>query len=77
MDCGEHEFMFPTKYNCGDEILNITLLCRGRAKNCPMAISDFVVLHNKVSEGLVKTDRVGYDIYSGIADMKAALLKLL
>jgi hypothetical protein len=31
--------------------------------------------HNKASEGLVKTDRVGYDLYSGIADTKALFLK--
>jgi hypothetical protein len=33
------------------------------------------MLHNKESEGLVKTDRVGYDLYSGIADTKALFLK--
>jgi hypothetical protein len=33
------------------------------------------MLHNKASEGLVKTDRVGYDLYSGIADTKALSLK--
>ncbi len=27
-----------------------------------MAISDFVLLHNKAAEGLAKHDRVGYDI---------------
>ena len=40
-----------------------------------MAISDFVLLHNKATEGLVKKDRLGYDIYSDIADMKALFLK--
>jgi hypothetical protein len=29
------------------------------------------MLYNKASEGLVKTDRIGYDLYSGIADTKA------
>ncbi len=33
------------------------------------------MLHNKASEGLVKTDRVGYDLYSGITDTKALFLK--
>jgi hypothetical protein len=40
-----------------------------------MAISDFVLLHNKAAEGVAKYDRVGYDIYSGIADTKALFLK--
>jgi hypothetical protein len=40
-----------------------------------MAISDFVLLHNKAAEGLAKHDRVGYDIYSGIADTKALFVK--
>ena len=40
-----------------------------------MTISDFVLLHNKAAEGLVKHDRVGYDIYSGIADTKVLFLK--
>ena len=40
-----------------------------------MAISDFVLLHNKAAEGLAKHDRVGYDIYSGIADTKALFIK--
>jgi hypothetical protein len=33
------------------------------------------MLHNKASEGLVKTDRVGYDLYSKIADTEALFLK--
>jgi hypothetical protein len=33
------------------------------------------MLHNKTSEGLVKSDRLGYDLYSGIADTKALSLK--
>ena len=31
------------------------------------------MLHNKASEGLLKQDRVGYDLYSGIADTKAEI----
>jgi hypothetical protein len=55
----------------------VALQCRGGTKNCLMAISDFVLLHNKAqaAEGLAKHDRVGYDIYSGIADTKALFLK--
>jgi hypothetical protein len=33
------------------------------------------MLHNKASEGILKQDRVGYDLYSGIADTKALFLK--
>ena len=51
------------------------LRCRGGTKACPISISDLVLLHNKASEGLVKTDRVGYDLYSGIADTKALFIK--
>jgi hypothetical protein len=40
-----------------------------------MAISDFVLLHNKAAEGLAKHDRIGYDLYSGIADTKALFIK--
>ncbi len=42
-----------------------------------MAISDFVLLHNKAAnlKGLAKHDRVGHDIYSGIADAKALFIK--
>ena len=36
-----------------------------------MAISDLVMLHNKAAEGIVKADRLGFDIYSGITDVKA------
>ncbi len=46
--------------------------CRGGAKACPI---DLVMLHNKASEGLVNADRVGYDLYSGIADTKALFVK--
>ena len=51
------------------------LRSRGGTKACPISISDLVLLHNKASEGLVKTDRVGYDLYSGIADTKALFIK--
>jgi hypothetical protein len=40
-----------------------------------MALADFVMLHNKAAEGLAKNDRLGYDIYSGIADTKVLFLK--
>ena len=40
-----------------------------------MAIADFVLLHNKAAEALAKSDRVGFDFYNGIADLKALLLK--
>ena len=40
-----------------------------------MEISDLVMLHNKASEGLIKPDRLGYDLYSGIAETKANFLK--
>jgi hypothetical protein len=53
----------------------VALRCRGGTKNCPMAISDFLPLHNKAAEGLAKHDRVGYDIYSGIADTRALFMK--
>ncbi len=52
-----------------------SLLCRGGPKACPITISDLVLLHNRAAEGLAKTDRLGYDIYSAIADMKALFLK--
>jgi hypothetical protein len=58
-----------------DELLIVALRCRGGSNKCPMAISDFVLLHNKAAEGLAKSDRVGYDIYSGIAGTKALFLK--
>jgi hypothetical protein len=40
-----------------------------------MAISDFVLLHNKVAEALAKSDRVGFDFYSSIAELKTQVLK--
>ena len=33
------------------------------------------MLHNKASKGILKQDRVGYDLYSGIADTKGLFLK--
>ncbi len=53
----------------------VALLCRGGTKNCPMAIADLVLLHNKAAEGVAKTDSVGYDIYIEIADTKVLFLK--
>ena len=35
------------------------------------------MLHNKASEGLVKTDRVGYDLYSEYRRHEDELLKVL
>ena len=40
-----------------------------------MAVSDFVLLHNKAAEALARSDRVGFDFYSGMADLKALFLK--
>jgi hypothetical protein len=40
-----------------------------------MAISDFVLLHNKAAEALAKSDRVGFDFYSSIAELKTQVLK--
>ena len=40
-----------------------------------MATCDFVLLHNKAAEGVAKHDRVGYDIFSGIADTTALFLE--
>ena len=39
-----------------------------------MATCDFVLLHNKAAEGVAKHDRVGYDIFSWIADTTALFL---
>ena len=62
---------------CCDQslIVEFLIVARGGPKICPMAISDLVLLHNKATEGLAKNDRVGYDIYLGIADTKALFLK--
>ena len=40
-----------------------------------MAISDFVLLHNKAAEALAKSDCVGFDFYSSIAELKTQVLK--
>ena len=40
-----------------------------------MAIADFVLLYNKAAEALAKSDRVGFDFYTGIADTKAQWIK--
>ena len=46
-----------------------------------MAIADFhvVLLYNKAAEALrlAKSDRVGFDFYTGIADTKAQWIKWL
>jgi hypothetical protein len=58
-----------------DAFLIVALRFRGGQKNCPIAIADFVLLHNKAAEALAKSDRVGFDFHSVIADTKALLLK--
>ena len=40
-----------------------------------MAIADFVLLYNKAAEALAKSDRVGFEFYTGIADTKAQWIK--
>jgi hypothetical protein len=40
-----------------------------------MAITDFVLLHNKAAAALAKNDRVCFDFHSVIADAMALLLK--
>jgi hypothetical protein len=40
-----------------------------------MQIADIVLLRNKAAEVLDKENRVGFDFYSGIADLKALMLK--
>jgi hypothetical protein len=40
-----------------------------------MAISDFVLLHYKAAEALAKSDCVGFDFYSSIAELKTQVLK--
>jgi hypothetical protein len=40
-----------------------------------MAISDFVLLYNKAAEALAKSESVGYDFYTGIADTKEQWMK--
>jgi hypothetical protein len=75
VDYGAHGLLFLSYFDVTKYVLMVALLYRGGTKNCLMAISDFVLLHNKAAEGLAKHDRVGYDIYSGIADTKALFLK--
>ncbi len=53
----------------------VALRCRGGPKNCPSAIADVVLLHNKAAEALAKSDRVGFDFISVITESKALLLK--
>ncbi len=40
-----------------------------------MAISDFVLLHKKAGEALAKSDCVGFDFISSIAELKTQVLK--
>ena len=43
-----------------------------------MAIADFALLYyNKAAEAIAKSDRVGFDFYTGIADTKAQWIKWL
>ena len=53
----------------------LSFLCRGGKDKCPVAIADLVLLHNKAQEGIAKTDRLGFDIFNGIAEVKAQWLK--
>ncbi len=53
----------------------VALWCRGGLKNCPMAIADFVLLHNKATEALAKSDCVGFDLNTVNAESKALLFK--
>jgi hypothetical protein len=77
VDYGAHGFarvqIIISVLLCRDEFLIqvAALLCRGGPKNCPLAIADFVLLHNKAAEALAKENRVGFDFYNGIADLKA------
>ena len=50
-------------------------LCSGSRDKYPVAIADLVLLYNKAQEGIAKIDRLGFDIYNGIADVKAQWLK--
>ena len=63
------------KYFCPNydatSFLIVALRSRGGPNKCPMAISDLVLLHNKAAEALARGDRVGFDFYSGMADLKA------
>ncbi len=40
-----------------------------------MAIADFVLLYNKAAEALAKSDHVGFEFYTGIADTNAQWIK--
>jgi hypothetical protein len=53
----------------------LSFLCRGAKDKCLVSISDIVLLYNKAQEGIAKTDRLGFDIYNGIADVKSLWLK--
>ncbi len=58
-----------------DELFIVALRCKGGLKNCPMAIADLVLLYNKAAEAVTKSDHVGFDFCSVIADAQALMLK--
>ena len=53
----------------------LSFFCRGGKDKSPVAIADLVLLYNKAQEGIAKNDRLGFDIFNGIADVKAQWLK--
>ena len=53
----------------------LSFLCRGSKDTCPVAIADLVLLYNKAQEGIVKSNRLGFDLYNGIAEVKSLWLK--
>ena len=42
---------------------------------CPVAISDFVLLHNKTTKGQAKNDHLGLDVFEKIADLKKEFIR--
>ena len=40
-----------------DKFLLVALRCRGGSGRCPMAISDFVLLHNKAADSVLKVSQ--------------------
>ena len=53
----------------------LSFFCRGGKDKSPVAIADLVLMYNKAQEGIAKNDRLGFDIFNGIADVKAQWLK--
>jgi hypothetical protein len=43
---------------------------------CPVAISDFALLHNKATKGQAKNDPLGLDVFEKIADLKKEFIRL-